>query len=190
MSDAILLRVAKSTILSKLDNSYSFDEDKLLSEYPLLKDDAAVFVTLKHGGDLKGCIGSIIAHRRLIDDIKSNALSAGFRDSRFSPLNFNELSDLTLEVSLLSEPKILEYEDFDDLCQKVEPNIDGLILKHHGYSGVFLPQVWEQLPTPKLFLEQLSMKAGADISIFNQHPTIYRYMVDSQEEKFDEILPL
>lgn len=190
MLDAILLQVAKSTILSKLDSNYSFDEDKVLSEYPFLKKDGAVFVTLKYMGDLKGCIGSIVAHRRLIDDITSNALSAGFRDSRFSSLNFNELSDLTLEVSLLSEPEILEYENFDDLCQKVEPNIDGLILKHHGYSGVFLPQVWEQLPNPKLFLEQLSMKAGADISIYAQHPTIYRYRVDSLEEKFSEILPL
>ena len=190
MLDTILLRIAKSSILSKLDSTYSFNEEKLLSEYPYLKKDGAVFVTLKFRGDLKGCIGSIVAHQRLVDDIVPNAFSAAFSDSRFSPLNFDELSDLTLEVSLLSEPEVLEYEDFNDLCQKVEPNFDGLILKHNGYRGTFLPQVWKQLPTPKLFLENLSMKAGADISIYAQHPTIYRYGVDSIEEKFDEILSL
>jgi AMMECR1 domain-containing protein len=87
----------------------------------------------------------------------------------------------------LSEPTILEYEDFDDLCKKVRPKIDGLILKYDGFQGTFLPQVWEQLRTPEEFLEHLSMKAGADMSIYSQHPTIYRYSVDAIEENFDEI---
>jgi len=126
----------------------------------------------------------------LFDDIVGNAISAGFNDPRFQPLSADEFSHLRLEVSVLSEPTILEYKDFDDLCEKVEPNIDGLILKHGVYQGTFLPQVWEQLPTPKLFLEHLSMKAGSYLSIYEEHPTIYRYSVDSLEENFDEVLQL
>jgi len=190
MLDTILLSIAKSAILSRLDSGYFFDRDKLLKKYAFLNIDGATFVTLKYNGELRGCIGSIIAHRMVYEDVFTNAISASFSDSRFKPLDIKELENLTLEVSLLSEPILLKYEDFEDLCQKIKPKKDGLILKYHGYSGTFLPQVWEQLSTPKLFLEQLSMKAGADKSIYAQHPTIYRYHVDSVEEKFNAILPL
>lgn len=190
MLDPILLQIAKSAILTKFDESYSFDEKSLLERYPYLKKDGAAFVTLKYDKDLRGCIGSIVAHRTLYEDIAGNAVSSGFGDPRFKPLSANELSHLRLEVSVLSEPQILEYKDFDDLCKKVKPHVDGLILKHNRYQGTFLPQVWEQLTTPELFLEHLSMKAGADISIYKEHPTIYRYGVESIEESFDEVLPL
>ncbi len=190
MDYSILLRIAKTSILSKFDKNYIIDEEALLKEYPFLSKDGAVFVTLKYENDLRGCIGSIIAHRRLFDDVVHNAISSGFSDPRFNSLSIEELSHLTLEVSVLSEPKILEYRDYEDLTLKVQPNIDGLILQHGRYQGTFLPQVWEQLPTPKLFLEHLSMKAGANQSIYNEHPTIYRYGVEHIEERFDEILPL
>ncbi|MCK4874869.1 MAG: AmmeMemoRadiSam system protein A [Sulfurimonas sp.] len=190
MLDSVLLRIAKSSILSRLDDSYSFDKESILDEYPFLKKDGAAFVTLKYDNNLRGCIGSIIAHRMLYDDVAYNAMAAAFDDPRFIPLNENELSHLSLEVSVLSEPHILEYKDFDDLCQKITPHVDGLILKHDIYQGTFLPQVWEQLPTPKLFLEHLSMKAGSSLSIYEEHPTIYRYSVDAIEENFDEVLPL
>ncbi|MCF6340593.1 MAG: AmmeMemoRadiSam system protein A [Sulfurimonas sp.] len=190
MLDAILLSIAKSAILSRFDNGYFFDREKLLKKYAFLNIDGATFVTLKYNGELRGCIGSLVAYRILYEDIFTNAISASFSDPRFKPLDMKELENLTLEVSLLSEPILLKYEDFEDLCQKIKPNIDGLILKHHGYSATFLPQVWEQLSTPKLFLQHLSMKAGVDMSIFAQHPIIYRYHVDSVEDKFNAILSL
>lgn len=190
MLDAILIQIVKSAILSKFDNKHMIDSEKLLKKYPFLKKDGATFVTLKIDEELRGCIGSIIAHRMLLDDIINNAVSAGFSDPRFNALSEDELPQLTLEVSVLSEPTILEYKNFDDLCEKIQPNVDGLILKHGIYQGTFLPQVWEQLPTPKLFLEHLSMKAGSFLSIYEEHPTIYRYKVDAIEGDFDEILPL
>ncbi len=190
MVDSILLKIAKTAILRKFDNDYILDEKALLDEYPFLSQEGAVFVTLKYNNDLRGCIGSIIAHRRLLDDLIHNAISAGFRDPRFNALTADELPQLSLEVSVLSKAEILQYKDYDDLLTKVQPNIDGLIIEHGRFQGTFLPQVWEQLPTPKLFLEHLSTKAGATPAIYNEHPTIYRYGVEHIEENFDEILPL
>ena len=187
MLDAIVLRVAKSAIMGEFDDLYSFDRDAVLEKYQFLNRDGAAFVTLKYDDSLRGCIGSIVAHRKLFDDIVYNALSAAFSDPRFRPLSADELSHIELEVSVLSEPEILEYDDFDDLVKKVTPKVDGLILKHHGYQGTFLPQVWEQLPTSELFLEHLSLKAGANPSIYAEHPTIYRYRVNAIEKNFDEI---
>jgi AmmeMemoRadiSam system protein A len=188
--DNILLQIAKSSILGKFDEKYLPDKEKVLRQYPFLLKSGATFVTLKYDGNLRGCIGSIIAHTSLYEDILHNAYSAAFGDSRFSPLTREELSLLTLEVSVLSEPKILEYEDYDDLLKKVEPNLDGLILKHASYQGTFLPQVWEQLPTVDEFLRHLSMKAGANESIYEHHPSIYRYRVEHIRDKFDEIQEL
>lgn len=190
MLDKIVLRVAKSAILAKFDSSYSFDKESLLSEYPFLAKEGACFVTLKYNESLRGCIGSIVAHRTLLEDILHNALSAAFGDPRFKPLKIEELSHLSLEVSLLTKPEILEYDDYNDLLKKVTPHKDGLILNYGSYQGIFLPQVWEQLSSVELFLEHLSYKAGANPSIFANHPTIYRYRVEAIEENFDEVLPL
>jgi len=190
MDNSILLRIAKTAILNKFGKSIKIDEDALINEYSFLAKDGAVFVTLKYDNELRGCIGSIVAHRTLFDDLMHNAVSAGFSDPRFNSLHVDELSHLKLEVSILSEPVILEYDDYDDLLQKVKPKVDGLILKHGVYQGTFLPQVWEQLQTPKLFLDHLSQKAGATPSIYREHPTIYKYGVEHIEERFDEILSL
>ncbi|MDD2357915.1 MAG: AmmeMemoRadiSam system protein A [Thiovulaceae bacterium] len=190
MIDKVLLRVAKTAILSKFDPRYRIDKEKLVGVYPYLQKNGAAFVTLHHGRDLRGCIGSIIAYRTLLDDIVGNAVSAAFNDPRFAPLNASELAQINLEVSVLTIPEILEYEDFYDLLTKVRPNIDGLILKHGIYQGTFLPQVWEELPSPEEFLQHLSYKAGTNPSIYQEHPMLYRYRVDAIEEKFDEILPI
>jgi AmmeMemoRadiSam system protein A len=189
MLDKVLLEIAKSSILAQFDSSYKVDKGKLLEKFPYLAENGAAFVTLHYDKSLRGCIGSIIAHQSLLDNIIANARSAAFRDPRFVPLLENEFPHLTLEVSVLTQPEPLEYENYADLLKKVTPKVDGLILKHGAYQGTFLPQVWEELATPQEFLEHLSYKAGANPSIYEQHPIIYRYRVDAIEEKFDAILP-
>jgi len=190
MTDFVLLQITKNSILSKFDTKYNINKKHLSAEYPFLNKKGAVFITLHHNNQLRGCIGSIIAHRSLLEDVIHNAHCAAFEDPRFQPLSNDELTNLKLEVSILSEPEILEYDDFDDLVRKIRPNIDGLILKHGIFQGTFLPQVWEQLLSPKNFLEHLSMKAGSNPSIYDQHPSIYRYKVRAIKENFNEILPL
>jgi AmmeMemoRadiSam system protein A len=190
MLDKVLLQIAKSSILSQFDSLYKIDKGKILEDFPYLAKSGAAFVTLHYDNSLRGCIGSISAHQSLLDDIIANARSAAFRDPRFMPLLADEFSHLRLEVSVLTEPEILNYENYDDLLDKIQPKVDGLILKHGAYQGTFLPQVWEELPTPREFLEHLSRKAGANPSIYEQHPTIYRYRVDAIEENFDAIFPL
>lgn len=190
MVDNIVLRIAKTAILNKFDSRYKIDKGSLVRKYPYLGEDGATFVTLNYDNHLRGCIGSIVAHRSLVDDVAGNAVSAAFNDPRFSSLNLEELSHLNLEVSILSQPSILDYDDFNDLLNKIRPHVDGLILKHGIYQGTFLPQVWEQVPSSKEFLEHLSYKAGANPSIYDEHPTIYFYTVDAIEDRFDKVQPL
>ena len=190
MVDPIVLRIAKSAILERFDPSHAIDKEMLRKQYPFLSQQGAAFVTLNYASSLRGCIGSIIAHRTLLEDIIHNARSAAFGDPRFEPVKEEELSLLTLEVSILTPPQKLHYEDFKDLQTKVTPYKDGLILKYGNYQGTFLPQVWDQLPKPKQFLEQLAYKAGANPSIYANHPDIYIYHVEALHERFDAIQPL
>ncbi|MBT6340889.1 MAG: AmmeMemoRadiSam system protein A, partial [Desulfobacula sp.] len=83
-----------------------------------------------------------------------------FNDSRFNPLSHDELKDTIIEVSILTCPQNLDYTDAKDLIAKLRPNIDGVMLKKHYKSATFLPQVWEQLKDPEIFLNHLCSKAG------------------------------
>lgn len=189
MLDPILLQIAKSAILERF-GSTAINKTALYEKYPLLKEERAVFVTLHKHKDLRGCIGSIIVHRTLLEDVIHNAQSAAFSDPRFGALRSDELEALHLEVSVLTPPKALIYSDINDLIQKIRLKIDGLILKHGYHQGAFLPQVWEQLQSPENFLEHLAYKAGLSPDVYAHHPEIYAYQVDAIEEDFNTVRPL
>lgn len=120
----------------------------------------ATFVTLTEGGRLRGCIGSLQAHRPLAHDVHENALAAGFRDPRFPPLTASEYAGVRIEVSLLTEPVPLDFVDEADAVARLRPGVDGVILSAAGRRGTFLPQVWDELPDPADFWAHLKRKAG------------------------------
>jgi AmmeMemoRadiSam system protein B/AmmeMemoRadiSam system protein A len=129
---------------------------------PALCAPGAAFVTLTHRltDRLRGCIGSVEAHRPLAQDVHGHGYDAGFRDSRFPPVAERELPDLRVSVSVLTPSVPLPFADRDDLLSKMRPGVDGLILEDRGRRGLFLPQVWEQVPAPETFLSHLLRKAG------------------------------
>jgi len=128
---------------------------------PVLQQKSGVFVTLHKRGALRGCIGSLAAVEPIVEGIRRNALNAAFYDYRFAPLTTAELPELHVEVSVLTEPKPLAYRNTDELLHLLRPGIDGVILGGPGGAGAtFLPQVWQQLPTPEQFLGHLCRKAG------------------------------
>ncbi len=176
MGHEILLDIAREAILSEFENS-SFNFDRWVDKYPELLNKGAVFVTLTLDRDLRGCIGSLIAYRALIEDLVENAKSAAFKDPRFKPLSIDEFKKVELEVSLLTSPKLLEYIDKNDLKSKIRPNIDGVILRLGSYQATFLPQVWEQLPSFELFFAHLCQKANLNQDCLEDHPDIFIYEV-------------
>ena len=159
----LLVRLARQTIETKLGQPPADKEVRALEQ--ALSDDifqihCGVFVTLKISNNLRGCIGSLAGYNSVLNGVKDNVVNAALHDSRFKPLTLEELSKVTIEVSVLSNPKPLAYTDADDLISKLRPNIDGVIIRKETASSTFLPQVWEQLPKPHDFLDQLCLKAG------------------------------
>jgi AmmeMemoRadiSam system protein A len=121
---------------------------------------AASFVTLTIDDELRGCIGTLQARRPLYQDVIQNAKAAALYDSRFSPLAAADLKRIHIEISVLSAPEPLRFNDTDDLLRILEKERPGIVLQSGPYGATFLPQVWEQLPQPDDFLSHLCMKAG------------------------------
>ena len=183
----ILLRVARLAIEEEFAGRPLIDRDALVAQYPQLAEKRAVFVTLNKqrsagGYELRGCIGSIIPVRPLIDDVIHNAKAAAFQDPRFPPLTPAELPLVRIEISILTIPQKVVYTDVDHLRQIIRPGIDGVILRLGDRQATFLPQVWEQLPDFDLFFSHLCQKAGLPGNCLVYHPEIYIYQVEKFEE--------
>ena len=179
----ILLKLARASIEEAFGRPLPFDKHVLGAKYPELREKRATFVTLKIDGKaLRGCIGSILPHAALFDDVVANAKSAAFRDPRFAPLTETEYRRCSVEVSLLSVPLPLAYTDADDLRGRIRPGVDGVILQLDGRSATFLPQVWEELPDFDRFFAHLGIKAGIGADVLTRHPDIFTYQAEHFED--------
>ena len=173
-----MLNLCKNSILEE------FDEGILPKYHPAVFNQlGACFVTLNRMGNLRGCIGSIIAHQPLINDLIHNAKNAAFKDPRFRPLAREEFDDLVMDISILSEPKPIKFEDEQDLLNQIVPYKDGIIIRDGRYQAVYLPSVWEQLPEKEMFLKSLKVKAGMSPNHFSPNFQAFRFYTEYIEQK-------
>ena len=147
-----------------------------------LRAPGATFVTLTADGQLRGCIGTLEAHRPLLEDVTANAVAAAFRDPRFPPLGRDEFAAVAIEVSLLSAMEILRFDNETGALAQLRPGIDGIVLQYGRHRSTFLPQVWEQLPDRAEFIAQLKYKAGLPPDFWSSDMTLSRYTVSKWRE--------
>ena len=174
----ILLPIARAEISRALGVPRAADETA-----PWLAEHGACFVTLTQDGELRGCIGTLQAHRPLLADVKSNAVSAALRDPRFMPLSGEELDITTVEISLLSPTTAMEVRDEADALAQMRPNVDGIVFEYGRYRSTFLPQVWEDLAQPREFLAMLRRKAGLPDDFWEEGVKLSRYTVTKWREE-------
>lgn len=156
-------------------------EDALLT--PSLREEGSSFVTLTTHGELRGCIGSLEPYQSLAEDVREHAVAAALQDPRFPPVEAAELNGIQIEVSRLTRPVPLEYEDADDLLAKLCPHVDGVILRDGFHRATFLPQVWEKISDPQEFLNNLCYKMGANPSLWRRkHLDVLTYRVEEFHE--------
>jgi len=168
-----LIGLARHAIASRLDAALPAPD----AGAPWLSQQGATFVTLTLDGRLRGCIGSLEAHRPLAEDVRANAQAAAFRDPRFPALNAEEWARCKVEVSLLSRARPIHSADEADLVAQICAGEDGLILEHEGRRATFLPQVWESIPDKQAFLRELVHKAGLPASTRLGRCKVSRYRV-------------
>jgi len=176
-----LVKIARDSIASyfeKKDVSFS-DEDK-----ERFKEKLGVFVTLKIGDELRGCIGFVEGVSPLYEGVAGAAKSAAFSDPRFTPLTKDEFKKVRAEVSVLTKPELIDVEKAEDYMEKIKIGEDGLIIKGSHGSGLLLPQVPSEWGwNVKEFLENLCMKAGLNKDEWKElENKVYKFQAEVFEE--------
>ena len=184
---AILLAIARAVIANALGKQSPIQNPIVDEAQPWLHKLGASFVTLTINQRLRGCIGSLEAHRPLLADVKANAYAAAFRDPRFPPLTVTEFDATKIEISLLSAQQLLEFKNETEALAQLRPMVDGVVFEYGHYRSTFLPQVWEQLSNVKTFMSHLKQKAGLSAEFWHDDIKLYRYtIIKFKENKFKE----
>ena len=175
----VLLAIARAAISRALNVTTPVTSDERAA---FLAEPGACFVTLTQHGELRGCIGSLQAHRSMLADVKNNAVAAALHDPRFMPLTAAELDITSIEVSLLSPTLPMQFVNEADALSQLRPGVDGVIFEYGNYRSTFLPQVWEQLPEPHQFMAHLKRKAGLPADFWDAGVRLSRYTVTKFSE--------
>ena len=173
-----LLRLARDTLRAYLKDGTIIEAKG--ADYhitPALQRSAGVFVTLKQGKNLRGCIGYIVGMKSLWQAVMDNAISAATRDHRFKPVQAEELGELTIEISVMSPlKKILD-------ANQVEVGKHGLYLIKGQNQGILLPQVATELGwNREQFLEGVCRKALLPADAW-KHADLYVFSAQVFSEK-------
>jgi AmmeMemoRadiSam system protein A len=171
---SILIKIARRSIEDKFNNykdNFSGSKDFLNALTDNLKTKAGVFVTLKTEGEqLRGCIGNFNFGVPIYQNVYNMAKEAAFSDTRFMPLNAEELEKIKIEISVLTP--LEKIENTDD----IEIGRHGLYIIKGQHHGVLLPQVaTENNMDRQGFLEAVSMKAGLSRDAYKNGADIFTF---------------
>ncbi len=137
------------------------------------------FVTLRKSLELRGCTGSLEPTKPLAVDVAQATWRTALSDPRFAPVKIDEVNEIHIEISVLSPLTEFAVSDEADLLARLQPGIDGLVLEAGRYRSTFLPKVWEHLPDPRDFVEQLKLKAGLAPSFWSEEIQLFRYHTET-----------
>lgn len=174
---AVLLGLARRALEAAFDAPTGPRPDA-----PWLDERRAVFVTLTKRGELRGCVGQLEARYPLWQAVERAARAAAFEDDRFPPLREDELEHLAVEVSVLTPLERLDVHDEAGLLAALRPGVDGLLLRAGHKQGVFIPEMWSQLPTPEAFLAALRRKARLPAEGWPPGLEVFRFTAQAYEE--------
>ncbi len=154
-----LVKAAREVVTEFLKTKNKMRLDKDFEES--FSSNAGVFVTLNHQSNLRGCIGYPLPDKKLYNALLEAAISAATEDPRFPSVAFEELDQITFEVTVLTPPQEIEVSDPLEYPSKIKVGRDGLIVKSGFNSGLLLPQVPKEYGwNEEEFLGHTCEKAG------------------------------
>lgn len=155
--------------------------EKLPENYPPeLAERKGVFVTIysKKEEKLRGCVG--FPHPTHLLKALRDAAIAATHDPRFPPLSPQELEDIVVEISFLTPLQFVGEGNLSKFLDQIKPFEDGLLIERFGASGLFLPQVWREIPEKEEFLSNLCLKAGLPPDSWLLEGTkLYKFQVET-----------
>ncbi|NAW65815.1 AmmeMemoRadiSam system protein A [Photobacterium halotolerans] len=178
-----LLDIAREAIRSHFSEALPRPPQLDLYNRKLLAN-GACFVTLEVDGELQGCLGTVTANEPLVLEVHNKARDSAYQDRRFMPLTEEQLSSLTIEISVLSDPKLLQVDSEEALIAYLEEHKVGVILTEHHSQAVFLPQVWDKLASPAAFVKALKQKAGWPINHWSPNVRVKTFTTTQIKGKY------
>ena len=157
-----LLKLARRAIKKYFQDKgvLQIEEDNLPQT---LKEKRGIFVTLWKNRQLRGCIGNLENKKPIYQSVIDNSLASALIDPRFMVLKKDELNDIKIEISILSElKKIPDFASSNSFLKYLNKYQPGILIKKGAYQATFLPQVWEELTSAETFISHLCEKAGLD----------------------------
>lgn len=171
-----LLSVARKSII----NAVSGKPREIIENPPTaLHKPSGAFVTLHKKGELRGCIGYIEAIGSLLETVQDAAEKAALADYRFNPVAPEEVSEIEIEISVLTPIKKISK------IEEIEVGKHGIIIQHGYNRGLLLPQVavehgWDR----ETFLDQTARKAGLPSGAWKDTETkIFTFTAEIFSEK-------
>jgi uncharacterized protein (TIGR00296 family) len=178
-----ILKLAREAIETYVKTGRKISVPK---DYPKeLNEKRGVFVTIyKKPKELRGCIGLPYPQKPLIEGLIEAAYEA-CEDPRFPPLSKEELKDISIEVSVLTEPELIKVKNPKDYFKEIKLGKHGLILINGSCGSLFLSQVpIEQKWNIEEYLENLCYKAGLTSDTWmDPLSMIYRFETEVFSEK-------
>jgi len=173
----VLLPLARAAIAAELGRQMPAPRDTAW-----MRETGASFITLMREARLRGCIGTLRAHRAIAEDVRRNAIAAAFRDPRFTPLTLAEFESVSVEVSVLSPMAPLVFASEREALDQLRPGVDGIVFEYGRHASTFLPQVWKDFADPAEFMAHLKYKAGLPPDFWDGEVKLSRYAVTKWRE--------
>ncbi|MCG2718337.1 MAG: AmmeMemoRadiSam system protein B [Nanoarchaeota archaeon] len=179
-----LLKLARQTI-----EEYIL-EDKVIepkTEDKNLLEQKSAYITLKKGGEVIGCMGRVIPFEPLYLSVRDNALEIAKNNPSFYPLKKSDLSDIKIEISVLTPYHKINFRTLSDLLNKIHEGEDGLMINEEFNKTTLLPKLWYKYKSKKEFLVALCNKAGLSKNCWDEDITFYKYKTQEFEENPSKI---
>lgn len=171
-----LLKIAREAIEARVNKKLKLLNPALDSD--ALKQDSGAFVSLHKNGRLRGCIGVFASKDPLWKTIQENAIAAAFRDPRFVPVEPEELSEIDIEISVLSP--LRQITDINE----IEVGRHGIFIMQGRNRGVLLPQVAIEYGFDReTFLAETCLKADLPEDAWEKGASIYIFEAEIFGEK-------
>ncbi len=182
-----LIKVARDSISGFFDEKEYKVPAEVKKEFSM---ERGVFVSLYVDDELIGCIGFPEPIMGLTESVASAARSAAFEDPRFPPLKNEQMKGLRVELSILTEPEIIDVSKPSEYPKKVEVGVDGLMIKDEFGTGLLLPQVaveWKWDATE--FLDNTCKKAGLEPDCWNNmKKNVYKFQAQVFTEEKGKVV--
>jgi AmmeMemoRadiSam system protein A len=166
---ASLLKLARTSVTARV-----LGQPLLQAGDSAMPEAAGVFVTIKRGGELRGCLGTLERGCRLAEQVVRCAADSASEDPRFAAVSADELPEIRLEVSVLGP-----LERIEPAPHTFTIGIHGLVVEQGARRGLLLPQVATEWGwTPEQFLRQTCRKAGLSADAWQRGAEVYRFAAE------------